>query len=143
VGSKITRFIVPTSPGVFPASYATPTDQWQKNTPLPGESAPLNTVTGVLEGTKPGLPGAFKLEQNYPNPFNPTTRIAYSVPVRGNISLKVFNLLGQEVATLVNEEKTPGNYFVQFDASKLSSGVYYYRLEAGSFLSVRKMLLIK
>jgi hypothetical protein len=139
----VTRFIVPNSPGVFPAAYAAPTDQWQKDAPLPGETPPLSTVTGIVQGTKSGIPQAFKLAQNYPNPFNPTTRIDYSVPVRGMVSLTVFNLLGQQVKTLVHEEKSPGNFYVQFDASNLPTGVYYYRMESGSFLNVKKMLLIK
>ena len=80
---------------------------------------------------------------NYPNPFNPTTKINYSTKEKGNVELKIFDLLGSEIATLVNEEKTPGNYEVFFDASNLSSGVYLYTIKAGSFVQTRKMLLMK
>jgi len=85
----------------------------------------------------------FKLEQNYPNPFNPTTSIKYSLPEQEFISLKIFDILGKEVATLVNEIKPSGNYEVQFDASNLSSGVYFYQLRAGNFTETKKMLLAK
>ena len=93
-------------------------------------------------------PTQFALEQNYPNPFNPTTTIKYSVPKIINhkssiINLKIYDILGNEVATLVNENKAPGNYEVNFDGSNLSSGVYFYRLETGSFTSVKKLMLIK
>ena len=90
-----------------------------------------------------GAIAAYSLEQNYPNPFNPTTKINYSIKEKGNVELKIFDLLGSEIATLVNEEKTPGNYEVFFDASKLSSGVYLYTIKSGSFFQTRKMLLMK
>ncbi|QQS38205.1 MAG: T9SS type A sorting domain-containing protein [Ignavibacteriales bacterium] len=83
------------------------------------------------------------LQQNYPNPFNPTTNIQYSIPTDGLVSLIVFDLLGREVVTLVNESKTAGNYTVNFDASTLASGTYIYQLRTGEFLSTKKMLMIK
>jgi len=85
----------------------------------------------------------FFLSQNYPNPFNPTTTIEYSFPERSNVSLKIFDVLGREVTTLVNEEKPAGNYNVELNASSLPSGVYFYRLEAGSFIEVKKFILMK
>ena len=85
----------------------------------------------------------FSLEQNYPNPFNPATTIKYQIAESGLVTLKVYNLLGQEVATLVNEEKTVGFYRIRFDGSNLASGVYFYRLQAGKFSDVRKLLLLK
>jgi len=88
-------------------------------------------------------PNVYKLEQNYPNPFNPVTQISYSIPKTGNVKLVVFDVLGREVATLVNEVKTPGKYSVSFDASNLSSGVYMYRIEAGDFTNTKKMMLVK
>jgi len=89
-------------------------------------------------------PTQFALEQNYPNPFNPSTVISYQLPVAaGHVSLKVYDILGREVATLVNEQKAPGNYEVKFDGSKLASGVYIYRIEAGKFSDTKKLLLIK
>jgi len=81
--------------------------------------------------------------QNYPNPFNPATTISYSLPSNSLVQLKIFNILGQEIATLVNEEKPSGNYQVAFDASNLSSGIYFYRLQAGDFVQTRKMILLK
>ncbi|MEP0859803.1 MAG: discoidin domain-containing protein [Ignavibacterium sp.] len=94
------------------------------------------------------LPVEFKLEQNYPNPFNPVTKIRYRVPTdekreARNVQLKVYDLLGNEVATLVNEYKQPGVYEVEFDASDLSSGVYIYRLQAEAFISTKKMVLLR
>lgn len=88
-------------------------------------------------------PTAFALEQNYPNPFNPTTNIKFALPQSGNVSLTVYNMLGQKVSTLINEKMNSGFHVVPFDASNLSSGMYIYRIEAGSFSSVKKMLLIK
>jgi predicted GH43/DUF377 family glycosyl hydrolase len=98
-------------------------------------------------------PQTFSLSQNYPNPFNPTTAISYQLSAVSFVSLKVYNVLGQEVATLVNEKRSPGTYTVKFSAEggsayggdglKLASGVYFYRLQAGSFTQTRKMLLVK
>jgi photosystem II stability/assembly factor-like uncharacterized protein len=92
-------------------------------------------------------PAKFSLEQNYPNPFNPTTKIRFTIPVVETglalSLLKVYDVLGNEVATLVNEYKTAGNYEVEFDASKLSSGVYYYQLKADEFIQTRKMIILK
>ncbi len=85
----------------------------------------------------------FKLEQNYPNPFNPSTTINYSIPSSSFTQLKVYDVLGNEVSTLVNEEKIAGTYEVGFNAEKLTSGVYFYKLTAGSFISTKKMLLLK
>jgi len=88
-------------------------------------------------------PGMYSLLQNYPNPFNPTTTISFSTPQRARLSLKVFDILGREVATLANGQMEAGMHQVSFDASKLSSGVYFYRLQAGSFVSVKKLVLLK
>lgn len=85
----------------------------------------------------------FRLVQNYPNPFNPSTTISFNIAQRSNVSLKVYNITGKEVATLVNGEKEPGSYRVNFNAEKLSSGIYFYKISAGNFTSVRKMILIK
>jgi hypothetical protein len=101
----------------------------------------LDIVTSVT--TLPGVAGEFKLTQNYPNPFNPSTKIDFSIPSAGQTQLKVYNVLGQEVATLVNENMTVGNHSVTFDASKLASGVYLYKLVSGSFVSTKKMVLLK
>ena len=98
--------------------------------------------TGVKK-IKNDLPTRFMLSQNYPNPFNPTTVIRYSIPQAGNVTLKVFNVLGKEVRTLVNNFQHPGSYSVNFNAAGLASGLYFYRLSSGNFVSVKKMLLIK
>ena len=89
------------------------------------------------------FPKEYKLEQNYPNPFNPTTSIQYQVSSISSVSLKVYDILGSEVATLVNEEQQPGYYEVQFNGNSLASGLYIYRLNAGSYVSVKKMLMVK
>ena len=99
-----------------------------------------NSVTNFAENTQPE---EFYLSQNYPNPFNPSTRIQYSVNSTQKIVLKVFDLLGGEVATLVNEQKPAGKYEVEFIGSNLPSGVYFYKLQAGSFVETEKMVLIK
>lgn len=88
-------------------------------------------------------PMTFAMYQNYPNPFNPATKIAYSLPRQVRATLKVFNILGQEVATLVDEVESPGQHTVTFDGAHLASGVYIYRLQAGEFTSSFKMILMK
>ncbi len=90
-----------------------------------------------------GAPKKFELSQNYPNPFNPTTTIKFNLPEAGNVKLTLFNILGQELRTLVNEFKESGVHTINFDASDLNSGMYIYKLEAGSFVQTRKMTLIK
>ena len=99
-------------------------------------------VTGVRQADN-NVPQNFQLEQNYPNPFNPTTQINYSIPSSQKVSLKVYDELGKEVATLVNNEQAAGNYTVDFDASRFASGVYFYRIQAGSFIQMKKMILMK
>ena len=88
-------------------------------------------------------PVSYELEQNYPNPFNPSTEIGFQVAGYGQVSLKVYDMLGREVATLVNEELKPGRYERTFDGTGLASGVYYYRIQAGSFVASKKVLLLK
>jgi photosystem II stability/assembly factor-like uncharacterized protein len=89
------------------------------------------------------FPLLFHLSQNFPNPFNPTTKINYQIPQSGFVTLKVYDLLGKEFATLVNEEKPAGNYEVEFNGSSLSSGIYFYKLQAGDYTEVKKMILMK
>ncbi len=101
-------------------------------------------VSAEDEFKTPGsVPDNFLLTQNYPNPFNPATNIRYSIPSSGFVSLKIYDALGKETASLVNEEKPAGNYEVNFDASELTSGVYFYQLRSGNFVQTRKMMLIK
>ncbi len=101
------------------------------------------TITDVADNQNGSLPEEFILNQNYPNPFNPSTKINYQIPATGIVSLKVYDVLGKEVATLVNEEKPVGSYEVNFNASQLSSGIYFFKLQAGSFVETKKMILIK
>jgi hypothetical protein len=108
-----------------------------------GTPGKINDTYVNVEDEERILPTEYALMQNYPNPFNPTTSINYSIPKASSVSLKVYDIIGNEVATLVNEFKNPGNYLVQFDASKLSSGVYFYRIQADYFTSTKKLLLLK
>lgn len=96
-------------------------------------------VVNVVEA----LPSDFSLFQNYPNPFNPSTTINYSIPSSEFVTLKVYDVLGNKVATLVDEYKFAGSYEIDFDASQLSSGVYFYKLQAGSFVEIKKMMLAR
>jgi hypothetical protein len=89
------------------------------------------------------IPSEYYLSQNYPNPFNPDTRIDYSLPEKSFVTLKIYDILGEKVFTLINEEKSRGNYEIEFDASSLASGIYIYKLQAGSFTETRKMVLIR
>ncbi len=101
-------------------------------------------ITGINSGNAViNTPENFKLSQNYPNPFNPSTVINYSIPKSGLVTLKVYDILGKEVASLVNEFKSAGSYDFKFNASNLSSGVYFYRLESGNFVETKKMSLMK
>jgi len=100
-------------------------------------------VTSVKEKTNKNIPEEFTLFQNYPNPFNPSTVISYQIASAGKVSLKVYDMLGREVATLVNETKSAGNYTATFNATKLPSGVYFYRLQAGTYSNTKKLLLLK
>ncbi len=107
-----------------------------------GNVVSLNPVTNVEED-KAFIPEKFELMQNYPNPFNPVTSISYSIPSAGAVELKVYNLLGKEVVALVNEYQEAGNYRIDFDASNLSSGVYLYTINAGTFNLTKKLMLLK
>ena len=102
--------------------------------------------SSTVEVTVNNLPTLFELSQNYPNPFNPSTVIKYSLPSKEFVQLRVFNLLGNEIATLINEVQEAGNYTIEFNAAKISittSGIYFYRLEAGPYVDSRKMTLVK
>ncbi|HEX7356731.1 MAG TPA: T9SS type A sorting domain-containing protein, partial [Ignavibacteriaceae bacterium] len=103
-------------------------------------TVPTRVVTGVEDGT---VVNSFNLEQNYPNPFNPSTSIKYSVAERSNVSIKVYDMLGKEVANLVNTVKEAGSHEVTFNASNLASGMYVYTITAGNFTSSKKMMLMK
>jgi hypothetical protein len=115
--------------------------------PLYGHSVRSDTINlrfGLVNVVEPlALPGKFRLFQNYPNPFNPSTTISYDLPTRSVVALRIFNVLGQEVATLVSGDVEPGKHQVGWDAHRLSSGVYFYRLQAGEFVENKKMILLR
>jgi hypothetical protein len=105
---------------------------------MPGKVIQSTGVQGPV-----AVPKDFVLSQNYPNPFNPTTVINYQLPFTSRVVVKVYDMLGREVATLVNEVKSAGYYSVDFNASALSSGIYFYRITAGAFTQSKQMMLIK
>ena len=117
---------------MFAASYAG--GVWKR---------PLSEIITSVDNSVQNKPERFSLGQNFPNPFNPSTTIKYSIPKNSLVRLKVYNILGEEVAILVNEEKPVGTYEVKFNATNLPSGVYFYRLQAGSFVETKKMIIIK
>ena len=100
-----------------------------------------NDPTGVLNESF--IPDKFKLMQNYPNPFNPSTKISYQIPEMSFVKLKVLDILGNEIETLVNEEKFIGSYDFEFDAAGLTNGIYFYQLKAGNYIETKKMLYLK
>ena len=100
-------------------------------------------IVTEVESESGNVPGTYTLSQNYPNPFNPSTTISYQLPAYSMVTIKVYDILGREVETLVNEEKEAGYYSIDFNGSDLPSGVYFYKLTAGNFISTRKMLLLK
>ena len=129
-----------------------------KETDLEGGKVEYNLLGYKINGKQNGIltsverdesfPQKFTLSQNYPNPFNPTTTIKYSIPSVGtarelSVQLKVYDILGREIATLVNKKQSPGRYAVDFNASSLSTGIYYYRLKASNFIQTKKMILLK
>jgi hypothetical protein len=101
---------------------------------------PTTTAVGEVGSA---IPTTIELSQNYPNPFNPSTSFEFRVPGLELVELRVFDLLGREIATLVNEAKAPGSYVVRWNAGGLSSGVYFYQLKVGSFVGTKKMVLMK
>lgn len=103
---------------------------------------PISDITGV-EDQSNGISYQYVLEQNYPNPFNPSTIIRYSISVGGLVTIKVYDVLGKEVAILVNEDQTAGSYEIKFNAAQLSSGIYFYTLKAGSYSQTKKLILMK
>jgi hypothetical protein len=103
-------------------------------------------VQNIVDGIKLeniSIPNKFVMKQNYPNPFNPSTTISYQLPKQSHVTLWIYDVLGQEVATLVNEVEEPGNKIVNFNAGNLPSGVYYYRLQAGNYIETKKLILLR
>jgi hypothetical protein len=108
---------------------------------LPVTNSTSSPEADLREGTE--SPYEYSLSQNYPNPFNPATIIKYTLAGKNLVTVKIFDILGREVNTLVNEVKDAGNYEVLFDGSKLSSGVYFYSINSGNFTDTKRMLLVK
>jgi hypothetical protein len=100
----------------------------------------LLTGIGAVHGS---TPGSFRLDQNYPNPFNPATTIGYQLPAWEHVSLEVYNILGQKMATLVDEDQSPGEHKFVFNGTRFASGVYFYRMRAGDFVQTHKLMLLK
>ncbi len=131
------------------ADHTSPSN-WERSIQYGGSPGRGNLSTGVTEDNNDNLPDEYFLYQNYPNPFNPVTIIKYVIPVVEtghapslHTTLTVYDILGREVTTLVNEEKSPGIYTVTLDGSNLSSGIYFYRLQAGEFVQTKKLILMK
>ena len=103
----------------------------------------INGTTTKVGMDGASLPTVYALMQNYPNPFNPSTKISYQLPVKTLVTLKVYDIIGREVAALVNEQQNAGIYDVTFDGSRLASGVYFYRIQAGTFTQTKKFVLLK
>lgn len=112
-------------------------DQWNF---APNKTIQITVPTGVEDEQ---FIANYKLEQNYPNPFNPSTKIKYTIPQSEFVSLKVYDLLGNEVADLVNEEKSAGSYEINYNAGELSSGIYFYTIQSGNFIQTKKLVLTK
>jgi len=105
------------------------------------EVGTISSITGIEDENT--TPVGYCLNQNYPNPFNPSTEISFSLAKSSFVNLEIYNSLGQKVAALINNKMNPGSYIVKFNASNLSSGIYYYKIQAGEFQSVKKMLLLQ
>jgi hypothetical protein len=117
-------------------------EKWTSSASVNVHATVYQTPTSVKSAGK-NIPGTYMLYDNFPNPFNPSTMISYDLPIASNVKLTVYDILGKQVTTLVNQHQNPGKYGVRFDASRLASGVYLYRLEAGNFVQTKKLELIK
>jgi hypothetical protein len=121
-------------------SSSTTLGNWKDSIYGPGT---ITQIITSVTGDENLIPSVYSLSQNYPNPFNPVTRINYSIPKQGLVTIKIYDALGREVQTIVNEMKTPGKYIVDVDGTNLSSGVYFYKLASNDFVSIKKMILLK
>jgi len=133
VGDKIKLRATITDTSIYNNVYHYPDTGW----------VIMNVLPPVMNVENENKPQSYKLAQNYPNPFNPLTRIMYQIPEPNLVTIKVYDVLGNEIETLVKEEKIAGSYYVEFDGSVLTSGIYYYRITAGAFSQTKKMILLK
>ena len=131
---------LPDSSGIYEINFPDSTHGWAF-----GIFGTILKYNGVVSGvySENNTVYDFKLFQNYPNPFNPVTIIRFRIKDSRYVTLKVYDVLGKEIETLVNEKKSPGTYEVTFDGSTLASGIYFYRMDAGNFIETKKMLIIK
>lgn len=129
--------------GTFTQTGDEASGTWSDNVEGTTCSGTWSTMINSVEEASGRIPERFALAQNYPNPFNPSTTIEFSLPKSVLVNLKVYNILGKEIATLVNNKLQAGNHVVEFHAQNLSSGIYYYRIEAGEFQDVKKMILLR
>jgi hypothetical protein len=118
------------------AGFKNPSKKW-------GTTSAVINVTGIDEELIGLNPKTFELSSNYPNPFNPSTKIRYAISQTAFTTIKVYSILGEEVAALINEIKTPGIYEINFDGTELTSGTYFYKLESGNFSQTKKMIILK
>ena len=133
--ANVTYYVINTT-----YSSSTALGNWKDSIYGPGT---ITQIITSVTGDENLIPSVYSLSQNYPNPFNPVTRINYSIPKQGLVTIKIYDALGREVQTIINEMKTPGKYIVDFDGTNLSSGVYFYKLASNDFVSIKKMILLK
>jgi hypothetical protein len=141
--TKTFTFTAPSTPGtvtmaITGAGGSSSPPNWNHGISIAIIVTPISGISKIEETAN-----SYSLAQNFPNPFNPVTKINYSIPKSSNVIINIYDILGQKVESLVNEKQNAGIYSVDFDGSKLSSGIYYYKIEAGEFTSVRKMTLVK
>ena len=116
---------------------------WTASADIGGTPGKVNSIFSKIRLDNNNLPQAYFLYNNYPNPFNPTTVISWQIPGESRVDLTIYNILGEKLATLVSEKQKAGQYKIEFNAAKLPSGIYFYRLHAGDYQQVKKMVVIK
>jgi hypothetical protein len=116
---------------------------WTASEDIGGTPGKVNSILSKIRLDNNNLPQAYFLYNNYPNPFNPTTVISWQIPGESQVDLTIYNILGEKLATLVSEKQKAGQYKIEFNAANLPSGIYFYRLHAGDYQQVKKMVVIK
>jgi hypothetical protein len=138
---NMTSVIIDTANSIFRMWYCGGRSEMQAH--IGYATSPIDTVTGIKDNIQINVSQDFDLAQNYPNPFNPSTTIEFTLPISEFTTLKVYNILGKEVATLVSSKLNQGNHTYTFDGKNLASGIYYYQLVAGEYREVKKMILLR